>query len=80
LEDLRFERSDFIREDAYLILLQTLAARTSLLDKLSTLPQPTIPEERAALSELNQRYKRLISNFEAAIKELNAYLKLVKPA
>lgn len=79
LDHLNSERSDFVREDAYSTLVQTLAARTSLLDRLATLPQPTTPEERAALGEINERYKQLLANFREAIKELNEYLKVAKP-
>jgi hypothetical protein len=80
LDAIKSERSDFIREDAYSALVQTLAARSNLLDKLQSLPQPATPEEKNALRDVNIQYKRLLANFEAAIKELNAYLKQAKPA
>jgi hypothetical protein len=46
---------------------------------LRTLPPPETSEEREALRAINEKYKVLISNFKAAIRELNAYLKQVKP-
>jgi hypothetical protein len=79
LDNLKSERSDFIREDAYAKLVQTLASRSSLLDKLRTLPPPETSEERKALRLINDKYKVLILNFQAAVRELNAYLKQVNP-
>lgn len=75
LYDVRKERSDFVLEDSYAKLLFTVGSRAVILDKLYDLPQPVTPEERQALSEINQEYKRLLANFQEAIKQLNLYLK-----
>jgi hypothetical protein len=79
LDDVRNERSDFVLEDAYGKLAGSLQSRGLLLGKLAKLPAPKTAQERAALRQLNAKYKVLLANFEAAIAELNLYLK-TKPA
>jgi hypothetical protein len=79
LEDVKQERSDFVLEKAYNTLSYTLSARERLLEKLSSLDPPTTPEERQALQELNDNYKRLLKNFHKAIDQLNLYIKQKKP-
>jgi hypothetical protein len=74
LEDVKQERSDFVLEKAYNTLTYSLSARERLLEKLSTLDPPSTPEERQALRELNNKYKRLLQNFHKAIDELNRYI------
>jgi hypothetical protein len=80
LDDVKAERSDFVREDAYATLDSSLGSRISILEKLSSLPQPVTPEEKNELAILNEKYKRLLANFKAAIEQLNLYLKQNKPA
>jgi hypothetical protein len=75
LDDVKEERSDFVREDAYAKMGFSLQSRTMLLDKISKLPKPNSQEELDQLRELNEEYKRLIASFGDAIKQLNMYLK-----
>jgi hypothetical protein len=75
LEDVRNEKSEFVLEPSYLELSKSLHARGVVLGRLSQLPMPSSPEEKTALYEINQKYKVLIVNTQAAIEEMNAYLK-----
>lgn len=79
LDDVRNERSDFVLEESYSKFVSTLGSRALLLDKLENLPAPSTTEERAALAQINIEYKRLLTNFQEAITQLNAYLKQKKP-
>ena len=75
LSDVRDERSDFVLEDAYGKLGNTLQQRSVVLDRISALPKPTTPEELEQLKQMNLQYKRLIAAFQDAVKQLNEYIK-----
>ncbi len=79
LTDVQNERSDLVLEDAYAKLSSSLAARANLLGKLAAMDPPVSPEERAMLQTLQEKYQVLLKNFEAAIEELNLYIKQHKP-
>lgn len=78
LEDVRKERSDFVLEETYLTIIETLHGRISLFDKILMLPQPKTEQEREALEVINTEYKRLLKEFRKAIQQLNLYLKQKK--
>ncbi len=80
LDDVRKERSDFVLEDAYLNILNSLNSRKNLAKKLTTMPFPMNKEEREQLSKISEEYKRLFVKFSDAIKDLNLYLKQRKQA
>jgi hypothetical protein len=80
LDDVREERSEFVLESAYERLLRSLGIRSSFLEGLSRVPPPTTEEERDALREINNEYKRLLKAFSEAIEQLNLYLKSKKNA
>jgi sporulation protein YlmC with PRC-barrel domain len=69
------ERSDFIVESSYIQLVESLNARVSILQKLSSMEAPTTKKELEALSEVNEKYKALIKQFKNAVQELNTYIK-----
>ena len=75
LEDVQSEKGGFVLEPEYLELSKTLTSRTSLLKKLSGLPEPSTPEEYELLHLANSKYKLLISNTEELVGGLNAYIK-----
>lgn len=75
LDDVREERSEFVLETAYEKLLEALAGRVSLLERLEGVPPPTTEQEREALREINNEYKRLLKAFGEVIQQLNVYLK-----
>lgn len=75
LKDVREERSDFVLEEAYFSLSVTINSRAALLSQLQSIPQPKSTEELKGLSEVNDKYKILIKNLNAATKALNEYLK-----
>jgi len=75
LDELREERSDFIAEPAYAILVQALDPAQLYLSQLQTLPPPTTAEEREALLEIKAKYKILLENLQSAVRELNAYIR-----
>ena len=75
LEEINTERSDFVIEEAYELLLSSFQTRSSHLESIYKLPPPTKKVERKALKELNKEYKRLLKAFKDAIAQLNIYLK-----
>jgi hypothetical protein len=75
LTDIREERSDFVLEEAYAKLGNTLQQRSIVLDKIAALPKPSNPEELEQLQQINLQYKRLIAAFQEAVKQLNIYIK-----
>jgi hypothetical protein len=75
LDELRDERSVFISEPAYITLMQTLDPGQLDLSKLQTLPPPTTAAEREELLEIRTKYKILLEKFQAAVQELNTYIK-----
>jgi hypothetical protein len=75
LNDVRAERSDLVLEKSYQQLLETLGARAAILDRLMKLPLPSSAEERAALTRVNDAYKKLIAELREAIGQLNEYIK-----
>lgn len=75
LDDVQEERSDFVLEDAYSKLSESLASRASLLQQLFGMPAPKSEREKRLLSKINAEYKRLLENFKDAIIQLNLYLK-----
>jgi hypothetical protein len=75
LQDVQTENGEFVLEPAYLLLNQTLAARSSLLEQLINYPAPTSTDEREMLRQASVKYKVLIENAKQAIKELNTYVK-----
>jgi hypothetical protein len=79
LDDLNADRSDFVLQKAHATLVETLAARSSILDKLASLPPPLTQKERSGLRNVNSKYKALLSNFRAATTELNKYLETAPP-
>lgn len=78
LEDVRKERSDFVLEETYLKIIETLHGRIALFDKILMIPQPKTQQEREALEMINTEYKRLLNEFRKAIQQLNLYLKQKK--
>lgn len=75
LSDVKEERSDFVLENAYGKLGETLHQRSMILTKILSLPKPSNPKELEQLKRMNLQYKRLISTFEEAINQLNKYIK-----
>ena len=75
LEEMKSERSDFVLEEAYNLLLSSFQYRSSHLESIYKLPPPTNKNERKALKNLNTEYKRLLKAFKDAIVQLNVYLK-----
>jgi hypothetical protein len=75
LADVQSEKGEFVLEPAFLTLNKTLAARSSLLQKLAAMPAPDTEEERKLLLQASAKYKVLIANAEQAVGELNAYVK-----
>jgi hypothetical protein len=78
LDDVHKERSDFVLENAYAKLTESLAARLGLLAKLSKMPPPKSEDEKESLRKIQEEYKRLLNNFREAIEQLNLYLKYAK--
>lgn len=79
LEDLRSERSDFVREETYLTFLEVFIQREDILMKIMVLPQPVTADDRAAVSEMNARYRTLVDRTRTAIGQLNIYLSKIEP-
>jgi len=61
-------------------MVSSLNRRAGILEKISALPEPTTREEREALEQVVQEYRRLLNNFREAVNELNDYLKKQKPS
>jgi hypothetical protein len=80
LTNVKEERSDFVLEEAYSRMGITLQSRALILKKISALPKPETKEELEQLKKLNKEYKRLITSFSEAIKQLNKYIKASKDA
>jgi hypothetical protein len=78
LADVQNENGSFVNQDASLTLKKTLASRSVVLGKLSTMIPPFSKEEQAILRKASAEYKVLISNAELAVKELNAYIRAKK--
>jgi len=78
LGDVRRERSDFVLEETYSKITETLHGRILLLDELLRIPQPKTKKEKEALKMINTEYKRLLNEFQKAIQQLNLYLKQKK--
>src|SRR5262249_651614 len=76
LHQLREENSDFVLENSFATLVNSLASRESLLNHLVSLPPPNSDQEIDALTEVNDAYKRLISQLSRATRELNKYVKM----
>ena len=74
LTDVREENGAFVSQDVSLTLKKTLASRSLALGKLSSMNPPFSKEERVVLRKISTEYKVLITNAEAAVKELNAYI------
>jgi len=75
LDDVKKERSDFVLEDAYSKLIESLSVRKGLLAKLSRIPPPKSKDEMESLRKIHEEYKRLLDNFRNAIEQMNLYLK-----
>lgn len=75
LQDVKEERSDFVLEEAYFTLSETINTRATLLSRLEAIPQPAADEQLEDLRTINEKYKILIEKLNEAIKELNEYLK-----
>lgn len=69
------QRSDFIAQESYANLLNSLNGRMRILMQLQSMDAPTSKKEINALREVNKKYKALILNFRKAIQELNNYIK-----
>jgi hypothetical protein len=79
LSTLAEERSEFILEDGYASLIETLSVRSKLLYELSSMAPPKTADEMAALATVNERYRVLIAQLQDATKQLNSYLKMLDP-
>jgi len=71
LQEWAAEHSDFAQEESYKNLLSTL----SILEKLEKMEPPATDEELSALIQVNQNYRKLIDQLNAATLELNTYIK-----
>jgi hypothetical protein len=75
LGEIQRERSDFILESAYGVMLESFGARAKLLGQMIELEPPTSPEELETLGQINSEYKRMLAAFSEAINALNEHLK-----
>lgn len=75
LKDLEIERSDLVTQNVYRDLVETLAARAGLLDKLSKSSAPTSTDEIQSLQTASLNYKVFRENLGKAIEALNIYIR-----
>jgi hypothetical protein len=78
LERIERDRSDFVLQPAYVKLIETLRARSSLLQKLIDMEPPNTSEEIALIKKSAIHYRALIERLEVARDELNNYLLGIK--
>ena len=71
LQEWGAKHSEFLPEESNRYLLSTL----STLKKLEQMEPPATDEELAALYQVNQEYRKLIDQLNAAIYELDTYIK-----
>lgn len=72
------ERSDFVLEQTYFDMVSTLQSRDATLQRLIKLPPPTTKAELAELKKVDDQYQKLVNNLHKAVKELNAYIKMLE--
>jgi hypothetical protein len=75
LSELQRERSDFVLEEAFGVLISTLTTRLELFDKLSSSPVPRTNEDIAALRESLAEWRRLRHELRKATRHLSIYVK-----
>ena len=75
INELRSEKSDFVLEDAYERLHDTLDARLTLFQKLREGDAPRSPEQIDALRRMVTEWERLREELGRASEELTNYLK-----
>ncbi|MEW5788217.1 MAG: hypothetical protein AB1899_10245 [Pseudomonadota bacterium] len=75
LSDVQKENGAFVLEPAYPELNKTLAARSSLLEKLAKMPAPRTKKELDLLRQISNKYAVLINKAEEAVVQLNEYIK-----
>ena len=75
LSDLRSEKSDFVLEDCYKTLRDSLFSRVIILDDLQSIEQPKSEAELTALREVNAKYKELIAQLREAVVVFDSYIK-----
>lgn len=71
LQEWEAEHSDLALKESYKQLLLT---RMNILKRLEQMEPPATEEELSALNQVNQKYRKLITQFNAAILELNTYI------
>ena len=75
LNDLKQERSDFVLDSVYVVLLDTLSTRRALFDRLLSGPEPSAAEELTLLREASKEWDRLRRELKRATVNMSAYLK-----
>jgi hypothetical protein len=75
LDELDKERSDFVLQEAYRSLRQTLSERLVVLELLARRPCPDSSEELAEVRKVFDQWGRLIAELRAANEALRLYLK-----
>ena len=78
LQEWEAERSNIAHEESIKQHLSTLNKRMNILKKLEQMEPPVTDEELAALNQVNQTYSKLINQFDAAILELDTYIRECK--
>lgn len=78
LEDVQNENGSFVNQNSSLTLKETLASRSAILGKLSTMKPPFSKDERAMLAKISIEYRVLISNARMAVEELNIYMTYIR--
>jgi hypothetical protein len=78
LNDVSKIRNDFVLEDAYRTLQQTLMGRVTVLGQLKNLPAPVERDELEALAKAGKEYQKLTEATQKASDQIGAYLKAVE--
>lgn len=69
------ERSEFVAEPAYELLMSTLYSRSLVVSGLIDLPAPKSAHELEELAVVHDKYRNLLDQLRIARNELNEYLK-----
>ena len=75
LSDLKQERSDFVAEPSYELLLTSLHSRAVLITGLVAMPAPQGADELRSLESIREKYQVLIGQLSEAKQALNTYIR-----
>jgi hypothetical protein len=78
LQQIGDERSEFVLEKNYRVLLETLTSRKYILISIRQMPQPKSKTQKIAFNRLVREYEKLVIQLNDAIDVLSEYLKKTK--